>query len=218
MASQKAKYITIGALVAVIAGVGAFQLTSGDGAAPKKASKAAKQASDQASADDEKSAEERASELLAQADPGVSRDPFAKGQLAPIINEPTKKPDQRSSPVRYTPRPRGPRIDDVSPIDVSGPLPGVNGGAEGGQAAGPKTTPSKPLRVPGEFTYQVSGVMMGRKPVAVLQGDDGIQRVVPIGGKIDDYSEVVGIERGRVVVRHRGKNLNLSLGGNSRGN
>jgi hypothetical protein len=59
--------------------------------------------------------------------------------------------------------------------------------------------------------FQVKGVIVGQKPMAVIEDDNGSQRLVPLGGSVDSDSTVVGIEKGKVKIRHKGKNKTLNL-------
>ena len=70
---------------------------------------------------------------------------------------------------------------------------------------------SAPLRQPTEFAYTLKGVLVGKKPMAVFEDDNGNQRLVPLGGSLDGDSKVVGIEKGKVRIRHRGKDQTHTL-------
>jgi type II secretory pathway component PulC len=85
-----------------------------------------------------------------------------------------------------------------------------NGGAIGA-GGGAGLTQGAPLRQPGEFAYQVKGVIVGKKPMAVFEDDNGNQRLVPLGGSLDGDSKVVAIEKGKVRIRHHGKEKTLDL-------
>lgn len=136
------------------------------------------------------------------------RDPFmpvgTAASPAPTEPKPEPKQEPRPTPQRPQTQARPPR--ELPPFAVSpGPLPGV-GGPVGIQ-------PGAPLRQPGEFSYTVSGVIVGAKPAAVFTDDSGRQRLVTAGGAFDGDSRVVSVTADKVVVRHRGKTLTLSVGG-----
>ncbi len=76
-----------------------------------------------------------------------------------------------------------------------------------------QVTPTGPD--PSAFGYTVSGTMTGGdKPVAVFTDSNGNQRLVPVGGSLDGDSKVISIEKGSVVIEHRGKKQRISQGGN----
>ena len=149
-------------------------------------------------------------------DPLPKRDPFQQQVLAPgqtvdpnaYMPENEEPKGTKPGPVRSTGRRSygGPPImGDVPPVN---PLPN---GMEG-QQAGPVTLQNgPPLRQPGEFAYQVKGVIVGKKPMAVFEDDNGNQRLVPLGGSIDGDSTVTGVEKGKVRIRHKGKDKTLRL-------
>jgi hypothetical protein len=57
------------------------------------------------------------------------------------------------------------------------------------------------------------GVVVGPDPVAVLQNDDGEQRTFRVGSEVVPGSRILSIERRKVVVRHLGRQVTLTLGG-----
>ncbi|MFQ3588089.1 MAG: hypothetical protein SNJ76_10575 [Fimbriimonadaceae bacterium] len=138
----------------------------------------------------------------------AARDPFIPAGKAAASTEPERPTEPKPEPKPAAQRPptptRPPR--ELPPFSVApGPLPGV-GGPIGIQ-------PGAPLRQPGEFSYTVSGVIVGAKPAAVFTDDSGRQRLVPAGGALDGDSRVVSVTADKVVIRHRGKTLTLSVGG-----
>lgn len=242
MNGEKKKIIILGVLAVVIVGVGAFQFTasSGPAAPPKEAAKSEGgkatdgQPAEAATKDGAQTAsqpgtptEQAAGEGEADVDPlaravrGPASDPlmglYARG-LAPRdpfmpagavaaakAPEPPAEPKPEPKPApRPQPKTRPPR--ELPPFAVTpGPLPGVGGPIE--------IQPGAPLRQPGEFSYSVSGVIVGAKPAAVFTDDSGRQRLVPAGGALDGDSRVVSVTADKVVIRHRGKTLTLSVGG-----
>jgi hypothetical protein len=71
---------------------------------------------------------------------------------------------------------------------------------------------------PNAFSYGVSGIITGAKPAAVITDANGNQRLIAEGGAIDGDSSIVSISRGKVVVRHKNKNITLTVGGASHEN
>jgi hypothetical protein len=210
MASQKAKVVALASLGVVLLGVGAFQLTQGSPekkAKPNSARLAAK-------AGDQPGEDEQVWQDLVAITPHAPRDPFQPGQLAPLdpANATGTKPAVATNPPATRPirviqqRPSRP----IPPLEIGGTLPGLH---ENGAKA--TAVPDAQVRRPDEFGYAVSGVIIGSRPMAVLQDESGVQRLVKLGASVDGESQVIGIERGKVTVRHRGKVLVLRVGGNS---
>jgi len=210
MASQKAKVIALASLGVVLLGVGAFQLTQGspENKAKPKAARAATNAAELPGED------EQAWQDQIAISPHAPKDPFQPGQLTPLDpnNPPETKPAVATNPTGRRPlrviqqQPSRP----IPPLEIGGTLPGLHD--NGSKVA---AVPDAPTRRPDEFGYAVSGVIIGSRPMAVLQDESGAQRLVKLGASIDGDSEVIAIERGKVTVRHRGKVLVLRVGGNS---
>ena len=141
-------------------------------------------------------------------DPLAKRDPFApQAELEAVSTVPklaTAAPVAQQKPSGQRPVRMG---GTVPPFDPTGGLPPGTGGATGpvGLDGG------SPLRQPGEFAYSMKGVIVGNKPMAVFEDDNGNQRLVPLGGSVDRDTQVVGIEKGKVRIRHRGKDKTLHL-------
>jgi hypothetical protein len=205
------KTLVLVALAVVLVGVGAFGFlkpepkyepkviarsgepeATGTAAAPKQKAP-------------EKGKDERAEQLMALVTgPLTARDPFEPlGSMAMEGVTPAKATGTSSVPPPPVARPAR-RTSSVPPLE---PLAGSFGSA----APGMGLAPSSPLRQPSEFGYRVKGVVVGAKPVAVLEDEGGNQRLVPLGGSVDGDSRVVGIEKGRIRIRHRGKVQTLTL-------
>lgn len=222
MKNDKKKTLVIGGLALVLVAVGAFQfMPKGKNAntAPSNEVAAAQyqdgadgpsttasaEGAGQEGGQEGQAADPQKEILLAMVkDPLPRRDPF-RAQGVPVQQPAVQQPVTPAQPVNSQ-RPSGgyrpPRMQgDVAPIN---PLP--SGGLDGAA----NLTAAAPLRQPGEFAYKVKGVIVGNKPMAVFEDDGGNQRLVPLGGSIDGDSQVVGIERGRVKVRHRGKDKTLT--------
>jgi hypothetical protein len=148
------------------------------------------------------------------------RDPFVRGALPadPNALQPAQPFAQKPvQPVQTGRRPSPPRLArsggrSIPPFNPVGPLPGAFPGGGGG---GVEITPRAIPQPSDELGYTVSGVMLGNKPVAVFQDKSGGQRLVALGGSLDGDTKVVGIERGKVKVKLRGKTVTLSMGGTS---
>lgn len=59
--------------------------------------------------------------------------------------------------------------------------------------------------------YRVKGVLVGQRSVAVVEDEEGNQKLVPVGGSIDGDTKVVKIEQGKVTVERNGKKKVLSI-------
>jgi hypothetical protein len=211
MKDDKKKYIVVGALAVVMAGVGAFTFMGGEAPPPvvvaeKPAADAAKvtmtQVDENGNVVQTGNPEDLPKNPLYAADL-PQRDPF-KSKMSFGQDFQPAKPTQTVRPVpraeRTTPKPSGFR-----PYDFGGSLP-----TAGGDVTITQTGPD-----PRQFNYTVSGVITGgNKPAAVFTDSTGNQRLVPVGGSLDGDSKVVSVEKGHVTIEHRGKKQRLSLGGN----
>jgi hypothetical protein len=212
MKNDKKKIAIVAALAVVIVAVGAFQLVGSSSAKPVAATKTESKGAEAEKAPARpKDQREVPQSILAMAGGPLSqRDPFQpptgfgdeRTKAMQANNSFASGPANPPAPVRTG----GGRTGggSVAPLD---PLPSGMGGPSGPMAL----SPSAPLRAPGEFAYQVKGVIVGERPMAVFEDDNGNQRLVPLGGSVDGDSKVVGIEKGRVTVRHKGKAKTLTL-------
>jgi hypothetical protein len=143
----------------------------------------------------------RAEQLMALVTgPLNPRDPFEQGGATAAEAVTAQPVVGNTPPPAATSARRSPSLPPLDPM--------------GGSLAGPGgvgLSPGQPLRQPGEFGYRVKGVVVGDRPVAILEDDGGNQRMVPLGGSVDGDSRVVGIEKGRVRIRHRGKDQTLTI-------
>jgi hypothetical protein len=154
-------------------------------------------------------------------DPLPQRDPFDRTGVALMATQPTPvQPDTYKPP---TPKPPKGSSKPIKPFDPSGgglfppptgSLPPVTGNVPP-NGGGAQIVPGAPLRLPGEFSYTLCGVILGRKPAAVFTDSSGNQRLVQAGGSIDGDSQVISVTQNKVVLRHNGKTLTLTVGGNS---
>ncbi len=209
MKPEKQKLLIIGALGAVLVGVGAFQLIprGSSSPAPKKAAATTAQ---KAETPEEKLQRELQGLV---AGPLPQRDPFAPQALP---SEPKENVAVPQPPAPQPHRPRAHRARSESSAEPSGmpPLSPLIGqlpaiGAPGQPGIGIEG--AAPLRTPDEPAFEVKGVVLGAKPMAVFEDDKGRQRLVPLGGSVDGESRVVSIDRGRVKVKHRGKHRVLTV-------
>lgn len=203
MDDKKKKLALIG-LVVVIAGVGAFQFTSG-GAEPTKAT-VKKEEKNLSNANKLYATDPNTTDLIvASALP--ARDPFDGSSWQPKPEQPKVVPPPPPAQSKQ-PRPFGGRNQggSIPPFKVDGlPLPGDGGNV--------KLEPGKAMPDPSAFGYSVSGVIVGHRPAAVFTDANGNQRLVPVGGSIDGDSQVVGVSKGKVTIRHRDKTITMTVGG-----
>lgn len=63
-----------------------------------------------------------------------------------------------------------------------------------------------------DVPYKVNGVINGSRPaVVVSDSTGGSQRLVRVGSKLDAETEVIGIQRGKMIVRKHGKVKTISI-------
>jgi hypothetical protein len=149
------------------------------------------------------------------------RDPFTPADLAPTETAAAATPPVPAANPAPNPAPQRDRVvrrrtggggglgGNLPPfaIDKTGQLPGANG------SVSLSPNPDAALD-PSAFSYKVSGLIVGNKPAAVFTDSQGNQRLVTVGGSLDGDSQVTSIDRNRVTVRHRGKTMRLTVGGN----
>ncbi|MCG9894034.1 MAG: hypothetical protein MH204_00980 [Fimbriimonadaceae bacterium] len=215
--------LILGALVAVLLAVGAFQFM-GNGGTPAPVPDATAEATPEEPAVDpnapaEAPADPLREQLMELATAGATpRDPFRPGgELAselstagrvappqPVVGNAANPPQEErpSRVVRQSPPPS--MGGDLSPLVPPGFGPGALPGSPG-----ISVQPSGPS--PEEFGYKVRGVIVGTSKMAVLEDSEGNQRLVPVGGSVDGDSTVVGIEGDTVKVRHRGRKQDVKL-------
>lgn len=214
MTKDKKQIVILATLVVVILAVGAFQFM-----APAPAPATPYVRSDAAEPDDLEGSEEGAAgtdeeavlvdengnpvpKLNAAGQQMVAlapRDPFqVPGSEAVVDTPPT--PPVIAPPINSAPRVSVPRGNDPYVPPISGTLPGGSFSGSGPVAV-VESTPN----------YKVMGVIIGEKPMAVFEDDKGNQRLVPLGGSVDGDTTVTKIEKGKVTLRHRGKDKTLVI-------
>lgn len=207
MTKDKKQIIVIGALGAVLVAVGAFQFLSG----PKTTVEVDSEEADKAI--EEVVAKKHLEGALARLVPGElsPRDPFQPiGWSAPA--EPTSQaPATTPSMSSGGSRPSSSGGGFIPPMNpLPGGFPGF-GGSLPDPANGLGLVPSAGAPPMPGAGYAVKGVVVGDKPMAVFEDSAGNQRLVPLGGSIDGDTQVTGIDRGKVTVKHRGKEKTLTI-------
>lgn len=207
MNDDKKKMAVLGALGAVVLAIGAFSFMKGD-PAPVDASASA----DEVVAEEApKTVDEDGKTIM---DPTLSalvtttyaaRDPFQAPASA--STGPTTTPEAQPEPPTTSSTPRPNRTTHVEPWTppIGGSLPTGNGGGMG------LPNPDGAVYVPQMPSYRVKGVLVGEKSIAVFEDEQGNQKLVPLGGSIDGETTVTKIEKGKVTVRHRGKDRVLII-------
>ena len=228
MDKEKQKVVIVAVLGVVVLGVGAFQFMGGGAEEPKKVESPKSKATDILAENADDPLKEELKQLISGA--LAQRDPFEPRAMPmdPTLQQPAQpKQEPQASPSNNMRSASGQRIykgnspSGIRPFNpqISGlPDPSQSGvNSQGGGNV--NVQPGTPLRQPGEVGYNVAGVLVGKKPMAVLQDDSGQQHLVPVGGNVGGDTEIVAIERGKVTVRHKGKIKVLKMeGGASRGN
>lgn len=188
MKDDKKKLIAIIALVAVIAGVGVFQFVLAPSSAAPASTAAKKE--DKSVANPIDQAPPAKNPLLVANLP--ARDPFTMPTL------PGEDPQKIVPPV--PPKP------DYSAREPVLPPAGID--KSGGFAPVHVENPPE-----AQFGFNLAGVMLGEKPMAVFADGQGNQRLIMLGGSLDAESKVISIDKDAVTVRFHGKNLRLTVEG-----
>lgn len=219
MTNDKKKIMVLAALGLVLVAVGAFSFMGG-GSPPAPTTAASKtdatgDAAKQVAEKEELTPEQQKNqELMAMLQGELSqRDPFER----PADAKPVEPINTSKPPVIPQTSPRGGNAGgrrsgggSIPPFDpMGGRLP--SGGGLPSPGGGIGLEQGAPLRHPDDPGYRVKGVITGRKPMAVFEDESGNQKLVPIGGSLDGDTQVTGIEKGKVRVRHRGKDKTLDL-------
>jgi hypothetical protein len=219
--NDKKKMMVVGALVAALLAVGAFQFMS---PAPGIVDEGGSDASDPVAAnptpvDPAAPKKDPVREMLISLATGTAtpRDPFVpSGELLAEFQNPlTKTPPASEAPRPQAPTPSGPRRSYSESIEPLRPMPGdLRPTAPDGQGiSGPIATS---LPTPGqqnyqEFGYKVKGVIVGTKRMVVLEDSNGSQKLVAEGSSVDGDTTIVGIEGSRVHIRQRGRKTEVKL-------
>jgi hypothetical protein len=234
--NDKKKIAIVGALVAALLAVGAFQFMQPGAPAVVDPGAEAPEVAANEGADPTAAADPNAppkidpvrQALLNMATASATpRDPFIpSGELvAEFANAMTKTPPQSAAPgaVAGNPPPpaAAPAPSERAPyIPAMNPLPGGLNPQQGGQVGvnpiGQGSPTSDSSRNPEQLGYKVRGVIVGTSRMVVLEDSSGNQKLVPEGASIDGDSTVVGIRGNEVVIRHRGRKAAVKLEEDSR--
>ncbi len=188
MLADKKKVIVVASLGLVIVCVGAFQFLGGSSEpepAPAPKKVEVKKIEEAPKQDPPKNP------LFVAARP--ARDPFAARGVS-MPTPPVPQPAIQQPKVTPMPTPN---------FDKSGTF------GNGGNA--PVTITAVPEA---KFSFTVSGVMLGARPVAVFTDAQGEQRLVPAGGSLDADTRVISIDKDAVTVKYHGKTMRLTVEGN----
>jgi hypothetical protein len=214
MKDDKKKIVVVGVLALVVVAVGAFQFSSMSAEPPaKKQEQVATTEGQEPAQGSEDKQFEPLNKLVAQALP--TRDPFRMGSLVqdqPVepAPQPVQEPVRQQKPAApMQRRPASGLQGEIPPFNV-GLAPGAQLPGAGGEVI--------PFQAENAFNYELAGVMVGERPVAVFKDEKGGQRLVPVGGSLDGDSRVTSITRGKVTVRHKGKTITLTMGGTASAN
>lgn len=213
MADDKKKVVVLGALGAVLLGVGAFQFIGGGATEPVPAKQAAKK-TDPKKVDAKKPV---ANPLVALALP--RRDPFKVPNLPgfrPDASKTTPEPAPSAPPEPVQGSITPPKPLDEGSIGLENPLTPTNIKVEPVKSEPAPVTKVEPVKPPEPvFGYTVSGVIVGERSAAVFTDAKGNQRLVTVGTALDGDSRLTKVEPGKVFVRFRGKTIRLTVGGSS---
>jgi hypothetical protein len=225
------KKLAIIALVVVILGIGAFQMTSGGSSAPAPGPKKASHHEPTASSHDTTGKTAALNNAMGQPAPdgtapaGTSPAAGTPGTLeagkqtkvaVAEYDLPERDPFDGGKflprePVGGAPAPQKPLSNHMSspPVmpTIGGTLP-----APGGQIVLPNVPGQAPVKPVDTFDYTVSGVVTGDRPAAVFSDSKGNQRLIQVGASLDGDTKVIAISRGKVTVRYHGKTITKTVG------
>ncbi len=199
MNQDKKKLIVIGSLVMVICAVGAFTMMGGGGSGKATTSGKTTKKTDTKVADNTAPPVDKAQQAIDKIltsfnayGSSESRDPFATpaGAVKPV--DPPKNDNTVKQPTARPPRTSFPRPD-------FGSLPPVN----------PGIGANLPTQIVPRF--KVKGVLVGARPIVVVEDSNGNQRLVPEGGQLDPTTRVTSIEKGQITVNENGKSKTLPI-------
>ena len=213
MLADKKKLLVIAGLAVAVLGIGVFEFAGGGGQAPAPEKKPAAHARSNAAAGTQKSGDAATPSASASGNPAdgkpsevpgatqevAERDPFDGSKFMPA---PTKQGTPAPSPAQTRPAP-APMPGKLGPLSVTPDVPG-------GRLPNPAAFAGQ--HDPNAFDYAVSGVITGERPAVIFADSQGNQRLIQLGGSLGPDTKVVAISRGKVTVRHHGKELNLTVG------
>lgn len=222
MNKQKKQTIVLGALVAVIAAVGAFQFmgSSKPNAVDTSAKKAEKPKDEELVAvnDETKTPEQEIIERL-MATATSPRDPFAPQAVVIDNADQQGEPQQQERPTNYV-NPYDQHGGKRPGTEITGQFP-PNGGNQGsGPGVGPlqvdpESLPNGVGNTNG-LPFALRGVMIGRtKKLCILEFADGRQMLAVEGQTFgrDRETTIVSVSNEEVVLTHKGQQIHLALNG-----
>lgn len=207
--NDQKKVMILGALMAVMLAVGAFQLTGG-GSAPVEAPAKEETVAENEESPGTDSANREDGTLNVDLTQLPQRDPFAP-QIS-TGNDTTVA--QNTPPAAPTPsagiEPMAPPMPPMPGEPDELPMPSmINDGSGPGEIAGEGDANSSSAP-----SLRLSGVVLGDQPLALIQIEDGRQRTVRVGDIVADH-EVTRITRTGVTLVGRGGTFTLALKGNA---
>lgn len=217
MNNEKKKLVILGVLAVVVVGIGAFSFMGGSKPAPAatESTTASTEPEPEATAEGDPS---QTSEAL-PGDPAQDLD----GDGQPDSPHPTQFAGLQNvndlAPRDPFEPPAGAVVKKATPAPQPAPAPRVavsqpHGGIDkGNRPWGPPIDGGSELAPPVSIapTYRVKGILLGKRPVAVFEDSTGNQRLVPLGGSLDGDTQVTDISKGRVTIRHKGKETTLTI-------
>lgn len=231
MQDDKKKMMVLGVLGVVLVGIGAFTMIPQEGPPPPSTASGWKppvEGTETATSAEEQEPAKNPSvvALLDRRDPFDVPDnmeekrPEASSQEVPP--PPTPRASSRRSRENW--RPSGMR--NMPDFDFQ--LPGARNEVEVRPATPPTEAINDATSNPGAvtppkdpeptFDYGVNGVILGRRPAAVLTDKQGNQKLVVMGGAIDGDATLVDVRPGAVIVSFRGKRLRVEMKGDKDAN
>ncbi len=195
--NDKKQVIVLGALVVVILGVGAFQFVGGSSAPAETVKKEASATEGtEATAELTEPVDERF--LAPRLD---QRDPFL-----PQVRK--KKPANEEAPKPQVTAQATPPSRPLAPMPA---LPPMQGDFTGMPQQSPQQNsgydaPTEEARP----SFRLSGIVLGDRPVALIQSDDGKQKAVRVGDQVSGH-KVASIGRKTVVLISEGERVTLTL-------
>ena len=193
---QTKQIVVFGVLLAIFAGYGAFKFMGKKAPPTPQAHKPAALALTHTT-EPAKSVEPDSGSLALGVTPSVTKkDPFT-----PSFGEDNENPSKVAE-LRPRGRAMGPLVPNIQGLPNIGAIPRTSGFAASSGESG--------LPLP---EFQVTGVIVGDKNVAIVQfGQDGRQ-VVREGQFIGGRYRVLSINKGGVVLKGDGRTIHLKLGG-----
>ncbi len=210
--SDKKKVLILGVMGVVLFGVGAFQFIGTGAPAPSSNKKETDKATQETTAE----AGAAKSDNVYAGAPLTQRDPFAP-QIAPKVDPnqvaanstPKPSPTRGLDPMGAPVPPMPPMAGDMGSLPQPSQYPnGQNPGENTGNGASNGGA---------EPSFRLSGVVIGDRPIAVIQVDGGKQRMVRVGDSVSGQ-KVSSITRRGVVLEGNGQRTTLSLKGNAENN